>query len=673
MKNNQKAFTLVELIVVITILAILWTVAFLSLSEYSNLARNSIRLDGISKVATLVETKKQSGSKILSFVEWWQEVPGAQIAWRAAIAWVDYQAWDINTSALELKSEDFVDPTSGKIYKMWATLKKWWQYEVITTLEDNWVEVSKISGTYEQRDSEIISWIWVSWSKNFTLSDATDLNKLVKWDVVSWTGVVANSYIQKVSRDGLILSLSEEFTVDSDGIQLGSSESSGTVVSVDWVTPVTDGSSSIAYRVSSTPPPSFLGNSPDSFVTVWKTDNPGATGNNQIRIPVREYYGAEFTVDWWDGTTSEVTFSNDPDITHTYATPWTYTVSIDNIVASNFSMRTYPNDGDKLLEVQQWWDIQLASNWLQFNGAWNFIITATDEIDISNVTSLRQAFSNARNFTWDISYWDTSNVVDMAFAFYNADSFNWDITDWDTSSVENMHRMFHSAGVFNQDINTDGNKWDVSKVEDMELMFSQATEFNWNITDWDTSSVNTMADMFKSAYNFNQDINTDGNKWNVSGVSDMSSMFNLAINFDWNISEWDTSSVTWFWMASMFARASNFNQDISWWNIWWLSSTFYMFQNTREFNQDISWWDISWVTDMRSMFADADGFNQDISWWNVWHVELMNNMLWAVAIFDQDLSGWNVSSVTDITTATASQFSWWETSAGWINSEKPSF
>lgn len=43
MKNN-KGFTLVELIVVITILAILWTIAFISLQWYSSDARDSTRI-----------------------------------------------------------------------------------------------------------------------------------------------------------------------------------------------------------------------------------------------------------------------------------------------------------------------------------------------------------------------------------------------------------------------------------------------------------------------------------------------------------------------------------------------------------------------------------------------------------------------------------------------------
>ena len=49
------AFTLVELIVVITILAILWTIAFISLQWYSKDARNSTRISNMSAIKTSLE------------------------------------------------------------------------------------------------------------------------------------------------------------------------------------------------------------------------------------------------------------------------------------------------------------------------------------------------------------------------------------------------------------------------------------------------------------------------------------------------------------------------------------------------------------------------------------------------------------------------------------------
>ncbi len=54
-KTSKLAFTLVELIVVITILAILWTIAFISLQWYSAQARDSKRLSDIQNIKKSLE------------------------------------------------------------------------------------------------------------------------------------------------------------------------------------------------------------------------------------------------------------------------------------------------------------------------------------------------------------------------------------------------------------------------------------------------------------------------------------------------------------------------------------------------------------------------------------------------------------------------------------------
>ncbi len=62
--QGARAFTLVELIVVITILAILWTIAFISLQWYSKDARNSVRLSDLSNIDKMLWIKIVTAWKV---------------------------------------------------------------------------------------------------------------------------------------------------------------------------------------------------------------------------------------------------------------------------------------------------------------------------------------------------------------------------------------------------------------------------------------------------------------------------------------------------------------------------------------------------------------------------------------------------------------------------------
>ncbi len=247
----------------------------------------------------------------------------------------------------------------------------------------------------------------------------------------------------------------------------------------------------------------------DSFVTTWKTDNPGTSSSNQILIPTRPELTYDYDVDWGDGTTdTHVT----GDGTHTYESAGTYQVTITGTFPAIYFNES--NDAQKIVSVDQWG----TNHWLTFSyafaGCTNLNILATDVPDLSGVT-------------------------DMSGMFRGAVSFNQSIGSWDVSHVTNMASMFKGAISFNQPLSS----WNVSNVTSMSAMFSNASAYNYPLDTWVTSQVTDFSDMFNSAASFQQDISS----WNVTSATTMSNMFsNIQFQssiYDAMLTNWSTQSV----------------------------------------------------------------------------------------------------------------------------------
>lgn len=195
MRNNaKKAFTLVELIVVITILAILWTIAFLSLQWYSADSRNSKRTSDISNIRSSMSVAQTKWVNMISFVS---PVVSKQLPASSPIGWtwvsvaVDYTAWSPNYTTLWLKPSSFKDP-SGKEYVLWVTTKLNWRHELASSLEKWSSKISFVSWDFTSRRTEFnnnkttgtYSTTTFSWVTSVLLANA-DLNKFYVNDYVN--------------------------------------------------------------------------------------------------------------------------------------------------------------------------------------------------------------------------------------------------------------------------------------------------------------------------------------------------------------------------------------------------------------------------------------------------------------------------------------------------------
>ena len=390
----------------------------------------------------------------------------------------------------------------------------------------------------------------------------------------------------------------------------------------------------------------------EPFVTVWQTNNPGTSDNNQITIPGE---GTGYLIEWEEVDDPENSGSETGTDVHTvtFPSPGTYRVSI----SGDFNRIQFNNSGDrqKIQDIEQWGNIEWTSMERAFMGASNLDVTATDTPDLSNVTNMREMFWEAWNFDQNIADWDVSSVTDMYAMFAGASEFNGDIGDWDVSNVTDMSGMFWFAWSFDQDIGG----WNVSKVTNMQNMFYGAETFNQYIGEWDVSSVNNMNSMFLNAENFNQDIG----EWNVSKVTDMQNMFDGATSFDGDIINWDVSAVTN--MQSMFSNATKFNGSIGGWDVSTVINMRNTFNTASSFNQDISGWNVNAVTDMRRMFANASSFNQDLGDWDVSAVTNMTSMFQGATSFNGAIADWDVSSVTTMANIFRDAESFNQNISGW--------
>ena len=229
---------------------------------------------------------------------------------------------------------------------------------------------------------------------------------------------------------------------------------------------------------------------PEGFITTWKTDNPGYSDDNTIRINTNNIYTYNYSVDWGDDKPATTETGN---AIHTQDAPGTYTVTI----TGDFPQLYFFNgswDNDKLISIEQWGDGIFLSLANAFVHCSNMVSNANDSPNMRSVTDMTNMFTHATSFNQDISAWDVSSVTKMQNMFAHATSFNQDISAWDVSSVENLTGMFASASSFNQDISD----WDVSSVTTMSAMFQYATSFDQDISQWSISSVTTMRNMFFS-------------------------------------------------------------------------------------------------------------------------------------------------------------------------------
>ncbi len=279
----------------------------------------------------------------------------------------------------------------------------------------------------------------------------------------------------------------------------------------------------------------------DTFTFSINTANTStdSSSSSQYQLPLVSAGAINMKVYWGDGSVDIITSYNQAETLHTYTSPGTYTINIENEVRGwqqYESTTANKKDHLKILDISKWNNFTITDD-LAFSFSENMTVTATDKPTIET-TTLAWCFRGCSNFNTNIDDWDVSAVINIASMFQSCTLFNQPLNSWNTSNVAVFGSAFQSCPAFNQPLNN----WDTSHGVNFSNMFFGATIFNQSIGTWAMSSATNISGMFGAATAFNQDISG----WDVRNVTIADNFFNLSglstENYDLVLVLWDSNT-----------------------------------------------------------------------------------------------------------------------------------
>lgn len=152
--KNKMAFTLIELIVTIGILAILWTIAFFALQGYSQNSRDSVRISDLSIMKNWLDLY------VLDWAKYPDPTNKKEITYSWWTVWIQWSFWESTTKNVDKINKIPTDPLLDKEYT-YSITKNWREYEIWGIVEwDSFANIKLINNSYAWTNSARALIIW---------------------------------------------------------------------------------------------------------------------------------------------------------------------------------------------------------------------------------------------------------------------------------------------------------------------------------------------------------------------------------------------------------------------------------------------------------------------------------------------------------------------------------
>lgn len=162
--NSKKAFTLLELIVVIFVSIILSTILFQSLTNYNRTARDAVRISDISNIQSALELYH------FSFLEYPLPTDNFSVTYSGAKVWNQWYFWVDTIWDLKKLLKDPIDPLTWNHYTYSLTKnKKQYQIAWIKELYELWgndiINMEDINNN-QLLNTKRLSYWYIVWTYN---------------------------------------------------------------------------------------------------------------------------------------------------------------------------------------------------------------------------------------------------------------------------------------------------------------------------------------------------------------------------------------------------------------------------------------------------------------------------------------------------------------------------